>query len=312
MVVVVVFMTATMHRPAPTGLTPGHITAGGRGSAVGASPSTLTGMNTDHTIRHRADLQPNAPRTSPASLGTILSIWAHPDDETYLAAGIMAAAREQGQRVVCASATAGEHGTADPDTWPPARLGQVRRWEAAAAMAILGVDEHHTLGLPDGALPDHDHAGLAWAAQLLDDLQPDTILTFGPDGMTYHPDHIAVHRWVTRAWRQRGGRSRLLYATTTVEHLDQFRDLYEEWDMYMSDQRPTGVPAEQLAIHVHLDGPELDRKLAALRAMATQTSGLIALLSPEVYATQVAQESFVDAASTPDRAAAPASVEASS
>lgn len=86
------------------------------------------------------------------SLGTILSVWAHPDDETYVAGGVMAAARCRGQRVVCLSATAGEHGTPDPVAWPPARLGLVRRWEAAAAMAVLGVDEHRILGLPDMGL----------------------------------------------------------------------------------------------------------------------------------------------------------------
>ena len=93
-------------------------------------------------------------------LGTILSVWAHPDDETYLAAGVMAAAADRGQRVVCVSATAGEHGTDDPETWPPARLGPVRRWEAAAAMAVLGVTEHRVLGLPDGGLADHDDEGV--------------------------------------------------------------------------------------------------------------------------------------------------------
>ena len=125
-------------------------------------------------------------------LGTILSIWAHPDDETYLAGGVMAAAAAQGQRVVCVSASAGEHGTDDPATWPPDRLGQVRRWEAAAAMAVLGVDEHHHLGLPDGALAEHDRDGRARVGQLIDEVRPDTILTFGPDGRTFHPDHIAV------------------------------------------------------------------------------------------------------------------------
>jgi LmbE family N-acetylglucosaminyl deacetylase len=240
--------------------------------------------------------------SSPASLGTILSIWAHPDDETYLAGGIMATARRRGRRVVCASATAGEHGTDDPHTWPPARLGQVRNWEAAAAMAILGVDEHHILGLPDGDLTDHDTAGLAWVGRLVDDVQPDTILTFGADGRTYHPDHIAVHRWVTRAWNERGRRSRLLYATTTVDHIERFGAHYEEWNMYMSEERPTGVPADQLALHVHLSGLELDRKLAALRAMATQTSGLIAMLDPDVYAAQVAEECFVDAGRAVDPA----------
>jgi LmbE family N-acetylglucosaminyl deacetylase len=249
--------------------------------------------------------------TQVASLGTILSIWAHPDDETYLAAGLMASARDLGQRVVCASATAGEHGTADPDTWPPSRLGQVRRWEAAAAMAVLGVTEHHILGLPDGDLAVHDSEGVAWARSLLDDVAPDTILTFGPDGMTYHPDHIAVHRWVTDAWHQRGRRARLLYATTTVEHLDRFGELYEQWDMYMTDERPAGVPAVELDVHVCLDGPLLDRKLTALRAMATQTSDLFELVDPGIYAEEVAEESFIDAPA-PMAATADIAVEAES
>jgi LmbE family N-acetylglucosaminyl deacetylase len=228
-------------------------------------------------------------------LGTILSVWAHPDDETYLAGGIMAAASDHGRRVVCASATAGELGTDDPIAWPPARLGPVRRWEAAAAMAVLGVREHCVLGLPDGALADHDGTGVAWVGHLLDEVRPDTILTFGPDGITYHPDHMAVSRWVTRAWLDRGRPGRLLHATPTVEHLDRFGELYEEWDMYMSDERPTGVPESDLAVHLLLDGSALDRKLTALRSLATQTSALIAILEPDVYAAQVAEEAFIDA-----------------
>ncbi|HUF97487.1 MAG TPA: PIG-L family deacetylase [Ilumatobacter sp.] len=232
---------------------------------------------------------------NPAALGTILSVWAHPDDETYLAAGIMAAARDAGQRVVCASATAGELGTNDPETWPPERLGRVRRWEAAAAMAVLGVSEHHMLGLPDGSLDDHDDEGLAWAHGLLDAVNPDTVLTFGPDGMTYHPDHLAVHRWITTAWRKRGRREQLLYATPTVEHLDRFRDLYEEWNMYMSDERPTGIPTSELTVYVRLGGRELDRKITALKAMSSQTTGVIDMVGSETYAVQVCEEAYVAA-----------------
>ena len=255
----------------------------------------------------------NTIHTSAVSpLGTILSVWAHPDDETYLAAGIMAAACQLGQRVVCVSATAGEHGTDDPRAWPPSRLGRVRRWEAEAAMAILGVDEHHVAGLPDGDLTDHDGAGRDWVGQLLDDVRPDTILTFGPDGMTYHPDHIAVHRWVTAAWQQRSCCGRLLYATPTIEHLDRFRERYEAWNMYMSDERPTGVPEEDLAVHVRLDGCDLDRKLTALRALATQTSGVMAIVDADTYAAQVSEEAFVEARRTVDSAVAAAATRGSS
>ena len=231
----------------------------------------------------------------PEGLGTVLSVWAHPDDETYLAGGVMATAADAGGRVVCATASAGESGTPDPETWPPERLGRVRRWEAVAAMSVLGVREHHVRGLPDGALPDHEQAGPAWVAGLLEDVQPDTVLTFGPDGITFHPDHIAVHRWVTRAWEDTDRRARLLYATETVERLERYGHVYEEWGVYMTDDRPTGVRRADLAVHLELTGAALDRKVTALSAMASQTSALIAAVGAERYAQQVGEESFVEA-----------------
>lgn len=245
------------------------------------------------------DHDTSRPGRGVAGLGTILSIWAHPDDESYLAAGIMASARDNGQRVVCVSATAGEHGTPDPVTWPPERLGRIRRWEASAAMGVLGVAEHRFLGFEDGSLAADDVHGIECIEALLGEIRPDTVLTFGSDGITFHPDHVAVHHWVTLAWHRRGGPGRLLYAANSVEYLERFRDRFEEWDMYMSDQRPTGVPRRQLALHAELSGAELDRKLAALRAMWSQTAGVLAIVGDDTYAAQVAEEAFV-AAPAPD------------
>jgi LmbE family N-acetylglucosaminyl deacetylase len=222
-------------------------------------------------------------------------VWAHPADETYLAGALMASAADHGQRVVSVAASAGEFGTSDPGTWPPARLAAVRRFEATAAMAILGVREHHILGMPDGRLADHDEAGTRHVGHLVDEIQPDTILTFDPTGITFHADHLAVHRWVTTAWEQRGRPGRLLYATSSVEHLTQFRALYEAWDLYMADRRPLGWPSERLAVHLQLNDAELDRKLAALRAMSTQTGPILARIDPAVYAAAVAEEAFFDA-----------------
>lgn len=132
-------------------------------------------------------------------------------------------------------------------------------------------------------------------AEPIDDVRPDTILTFGPDGMTYHPDHIAVHRWVTCVWRERDDHSRLLYATLTVEHLDRLRDLYEEWGVYRSDELPLGAPESELAVHLVLDGPALDRKLTARHAMASQTRTVTDSLDPDLYAMEITEEAFVEA-----------------
>ena len=52
-------------------------------------------------------------------LGTILGVWAHPDDETWLSAVHMMRAVRAGDRVVCVTATRGELGSTDPERWPP-------------------------------------------------------------------------------------------------------------------------------------------------------------------------------------------------
>jgi LmbE family N-acetylglucosaminyl deacetylase len=233
--------------------------------------------------------------TIPA-LGTIASIWAHPDDETYLAGGIMAAAAANGQRVTCVSATAGEHGTDDSATYPPPRLSRIRRWEASAAMAVLGVADHRWLDYPDGGLRDIDAAGpVARLADLLTELAPDTVLTFGPDGATFHPDHQTVSAWVGAAWHAAGRPGRLLHATVTEDHLRTWGERYERWQVFMSDQRPVGVPAEHLAVQLRLDGDLLDQKITALHAMYTQIAPSVALLGTDTFRDLNSEECFVAA-----------------
>jgi LmbE family N-acetylglucosaminyl deacetylase len=227
-------------------------------------------------------------------LGTILSIWAHPDDETYLAGGIMAAAVARGQHVICVCATAGEHGTDDPTRWPPQRLGRIRRFEAAAAMAVLGVTEHQFLDLPDGGLAALDPGPpVERLASLLAEVRPDTILTFGPDGATFHPDHQAVSGWAGLAWQSAGRPGRLLHAAITDEFLAEFGKDYDEWGVYMTDERPVGVPMSELAVRVQLDEQLLDQKIAALSAMHTQIAPSLALLGADRFRVLNQQECYV-------------------
>ena len=171
--------------------------------------------------------------TNAVDLGTVLGIWAHPDDEAFLSAGLMAAASDAGQRVVCVTATLGEHGTDDPQRWPPQRLARVRTHEARASLAALGVTEHHLLGISDGTCaaqpPDTVVRRLA---QIIHSVAPDTILTFGPDGMSGHEDHQTVSRWATAARAAAAPHARLLYATTTEEFVDRWLPAREVFTMF--------------------------------------------------------------------------------
>ena len=84
---------------------------------------------------------------------------------------------------------------------------------------MLGVTEHHWLDYPDGGCADVDQdEAVRRVTEVMADVQPDTVLTFGPDGMTGHDDHKAACRWATEAFDAVGaGRSGAGYATNTPE-----------------------------------------------------------------------------------------------
>mgnify|MGYP001191322027 CR=1 FL=1 len=228
-----------------------------------------------------------------APLGTILGVWAHPDDETFLSSGLMALARRAGHEVVCVTATRGEHGTDDPSTWPPDRLARTRDLEVRAAMAVLGVDDHRGFDYEDGTLADVPRSeGVERVAELLADVRPDTIVTFGPEGMTGHDDHRTVSSWVTEAWRSRGSASRLLYATTTDEFADEFADIHAAIGVF-GPGLPCRLPRHRLALEVELDEELLDVKLAALRAHATQVPQLLTAVGEDRFRVWWRRESFV-------------------
>ncbi|MGI5240728.1 PIG-L deacetylase family protein [Dactylosporangium sp. CA-139066] len=226
-------------------------------------------------------------------LGTLLGVWAHPDDEAYLSAGLMATARAAGHRVVVATATRGEHGTADPGAWPPARLAGLRERELAESLAAVGVEEHHWLGHVDGTLDRVDpRAGAGQVAELLDRVRPDIVVTFGPDGMTGHPDHRAVSAWVTDAWHRTGRVARLWYATLTPEFHARWGAVNDTAGLWPDPAAAPRTPGGELAHVVRCEGPMLTRKYEALRSHRSQTGNLIELVGEDVYRDWWAIEYF--------------------
>ena len=223
-------------------------------------------------------------------LGTILSIWAHPDDEAYLCGGIMAMAAAAGSRVVCVTATRGELGVTDPTRWPPEQLPAIREAELATCLHILGVTEHRWLGYPDGGCADVDLSKAAeQIAEIIREIAPDTILTFSPDGQTGHPDHIAVHHWTVEAVR-RTGVGTLHVVANTQEWLDDHLPQWIELGAIVGD--PPVAWTGPLSIDVALSGELLDQKYAALAAQASQTEALRAIVGDERFREIISLERF--------------------
>ena len=229
-----------------------------------------------------------------AALGTVVGVWAHPDDEAYLSGGLMAALVDVGARVVCVTATRGERGTPDPDRWPPERLAPLREAELAASLAVLGVTEHRQLGYPDGGCAEVAAGeAVGHLAEVLAEVRPDTVLTFGPDGMTGHADHRTVSAWTTAAVGRGNPAAapRLLYAAKRDRWCDRFEALHRALDVFPPGLPPR-VPRDEVAVDVALPDGLLDRKVAALLAHASQVAPLLDVVGEALFRSWAADECF--------------------
>ena len=216
-------------------------------------------------------------------LGTILGVWSHPDDEAWLSAGLMADAVRSGRRVVCVTATRGELGTIDPVRWPLEGLAEVRTAEMHRCLELLGVTEHLWLDYPDGGCADvPPEEPIGKLVSLIEEIRPDTVLSFGPDGMTGHTDHQATCAWATEASRLAPG-PRLLYATKTPEFLELWLPYLPPEVMMDPNAQIPSTPPSELAVDVDLPDDLLELKLAALRAQASQITPLLEELGEEVF-----------------------------
>lgn len=226
--------------------------------------------------------------------GTVLGIWAHPDDETYLSAGLMARAADMGRRVVCITATRGEAGSTDAQRWPPGPpLAQVRTAESDAAFELLKVKEHHWLDYPDGGCAEIDQgAAIADILAIAHDVRPDLIVTFGPNGMTGHSDHQAVHRWAIAVASELSPQPRLWHAVHTDDFLEKYGQKLTELGAFMDGEPDSASAAD--AIVLDLSEDEHERKWQALLSQTSQTEAFFAAFGHDEMRAGIGRESFVE------------------
>jgi len=209
-----------------------------------------------------------------------LAVLAHPDDEAYRPGGTLALLARRGVRVHLLTATRGQAGSCgDPPLCTPAELPAVRERELRCACAVLGIEPPRLLDYQDGHLAEADPEVLiAQILEVVDEVRPQVLLTFGPDGLSGHSDHVAIGRCAAEAYR-RAGEVAALYTLAVP------RSLAEQLGM----QRVHPVPDEAIALRVDIL-PVWETKLAAIRCHATQLSA-----SPMMHAPIERQRLFFGA-----------------
>lgn len=227
-------------------------------------------------------------------LGTILGVWAHPDDDVYLSAGLMAAAARAGDRVVDVTATRGEGGSMDESRWPSERMGEIRTGELLRSLEVLGVVEHRFLDGPVDVDMDTplDERGADQVRSIMQEVRPDAVLTFGPEGMTGHRAHQDVCRWATDAFAEIAAPgARLLYATYPQAWVEEWAPKLAPFDVFRPGTPPS-TPEDQIEVSFALPPDLLELKLRAIKEHVSQVESLAQVFGDEGLRRVMAGEWF--------------------
>jgi LmbE family N-acetylglucosaminyl deacetylase len=213
---------------------------------------------------------------------TIMAVFAHPDDEAFLVGGTLAHYARQGINIDLVCLTRGEKGSTEKLPGAEKNLARLRQSELEKCCKVLGARLLPTQIFPDGKLAEIGSERLVRPIEkLIKTRQPDIVLTFGPDGLTGHPDHIAIHQATTRAFQKAAQPGKaLFYASLAAYHVDR---LSNRLDGSLGDLplRLTGIETSQISAAIDIRHTS-HLKWAALNCHRTQSSNFAGLNQADV------------------------------
>lgn len=206
---------------------------------------------------------------------TLACVMAHPDDDAYGIAGSVALhADDPDFRFVLVLATYGEMADIpEGASWTREDLPALRKAEDEAAWRAVGrpPDRHEWLGLPDGGLAALPFEDVVAAVQpILDEEDPAVVMTFGPDGIFGHPDHITIGAATDEAFHrlrspERSGFRRLAHGAVPQSVFERWNAQRAAMGLYTFDPTQTyhmrGVPDAEIGISV--DTSAVSRRVVA-------------------------------------------------
>ena len=259
---------------------------------------------------------------------TILTVFAHPDDEGFGSGGVLAMLASKGARLITVVTTNGDVGEiSDPALATPETLGKVRQGEMRRAMAVTGAAEVRFLGYRDSGMDgthDNDHPdsfiqavpgeAVEKIVALIREFRPEVVMTHDPTGGYGHPDHIATYHHTKDAFEAAGGPGypnagepwtpRLLYYVCFPR--SNFKNIWEKM-LEMGIKPPfaseildqVGSPDEDVTTVIDVSS-HVDTKIASLECHATQlqADGPFGLL-PEDYMKEIMSTEFYTLAAHP-------------
>ena len=253
---------------------------------------------------------------------TMMAVHAHPDDEASSTGGVLATYSAQGIRTVVVTCTNGEFGDA-PGGIKPGQDGhdeqavaQQRLAELRKSCEILGVTHLELLGYRDSGMPDWDYKDrpdafcnvpladvAARIVGLINQYQPQVLITYDDRGPYQHPDHVHASRSAQQAFAESGIPAKLyLSAMRGSDFVKVWEALREqgvqvpEWEHDPERERQSAESEARITTNVDIR-PMLQRKRDALFAHSSQIEdSWFSQLPPEITEMTFGHEHFIRAA----------------
>ncbi len=223
-------------------------------------------------------------------------VHAHPDDEVFSTGGILAKYAHAGDRVAvvyCTRGEAGEMHNADLNAEEAMlRLGDIREEEAHEANTVLGVTNVYFLGYRDSGMAGTKEnknpaafmnvpmeESVARLMDIMREVEPDVVVTYGEDGGYGHPDHVMTHRITLEAYGRSQGEDwapkKLYYSARSREgfrrQVEQFAELGFKFPWISDDFNfdEFGAPDSEITAHIDISS-YVSLKKRALAVHRTQ------------------------------------------
>jgi LmbE family N-acetylglucosaminyl deacetylase len=256
---------------------------------------------------------------------TLMAVHAHPDDEASSTGGVLALYSDQGLRTVVVTCTNGEFGDA-PGQIKPGQEGhdeqavaQLRLAELRQSTKILGVSDLELLGYHDSGMPEWDYKDrpdafsnvpldvvAARIGGLIDTYRPQVVISYDPDGMYQHPDHVHAARAAAAAAAGSAAVAKFYQTAMRGSTWRKVWDTLRELGAEVPD--PREFTAEEIQKATQAEAritttvdirPVLGRKREALYAHASQIEdSWFSKLPAEVAESAFGEESFVRVSDT--------------
>lgn len=231
--------------------------------------------------------------------GRVLCMLAHPDDETFGPGGTIAKYADRGYEMFLATATKGEAGMlGDPPVATRENVGDVRALELACAARTLGIKEIFFMGFIDGKLVETPVASIVErAVYAIRKYRPHVIISFGPTGISGHPDHILMSE-VSRLCFRKSAESDYCPEHRQNGNLTPWQAMklyhFEIPEKYLKERNVnlSGVPMEDITTVIDTSD-YVDKKIRAFHCHKTQIKDIERILSRPNYREFTKNEYYV-------------------